>query len=128
MKKRIRITESDIRKIVKSVINEEVVNYQSDWSDEGTHFSQTIRIGLTQADLDNINNKMASLADSHDDERRVFMLNKHEVVKDNIKKPLHFGKNYLKLSQLYALANILNWKEYKRIKMDRNTILDIVQI
>ena len=45
-----------------------------------------------------------------------------------LKEPLQFGKNHLKLSQLYALAKILNWSEYKRVKLNRNTILSIVRI
>ena len=47
-------------------------------------------------------------------------------IKENL--PLQFGKNYLKLSTLYSLAELLNWGAYKRVKLNRNTILLIVRI
>jgi hypothetical protein len=74
------------------------------------------------------------MADSYDtpDENGLIgsnpMLNGHEMVSNYLRTPLQFGENHLKLSQLYALAELLNWREYKRVKMDRNTILLIVQI
>ena len=140
-KKLIRLTESDLHRIVKEsvkrVLKEESmpsVSYPSNWDDEGHHYSQTIKIGLTQEDLDALNSKLTRMADSFDtpDEDGVIsanpMLNGHEMVSNNLRTPLQFGKNHLKLSQLYALAELLNWKEYKRVKMNRNTILLIVQI
>ena len=115
MKKLIRLTESDLHRIVKEsvkrVLNEDEkpsVNYLSNWDDEGYHYNQTIKIGLTQEDFVYDPTKL--------------------MASDYLKKPLQFGKNHLKLSQLYALAKILNWAEYKRVKMDRNTILLIVHI
>ena len=140
-KKLIRLTESDLHRIVKESVKRGVkeesmpsVSYPSNWDDEGYHYNQTIKIGLTQEDLDALNSKLTRMADSFDtpDEDGVIstnpMLNGHEMSFKYLRMPLQFGKNHLKLSQLYALAELLNWKEYKRVKMDRNTILLIVQI
>lgn len=141
MKQRIRLTESDLHRIVKESVNKILkedempsVSYQSKFGDMGTHYSQTIKIGLTQEDLDTLNSKLVGMADSYDtpNENGLInsnpMLNGHEMVSKYLRMPLQFGKNHLKLSQLYALAELLNWREYKRVKMDRNTILLIVQI
>ena len=136
MKRRIRLTESDLHRIVKKsvnkILNEEgipSVSYPSNWDDEGYHYNQTIKIGLTQEDLDTLNSKLTSMANEYatPDEDGVYDPTKL-MASDYLKEPLQFGKNHLKLSQLYALAKILNWAEYKRVKMDRNTILSIVRI
>ena len=141
MKKKqvIRLTESDLHRIVKESLNRILkedlsVSYPKSWDGEGTTYSQVIKIGLTQEDLDALNKKLVGMADNYDapDENGMInpspMLNGHEMFTKNLRQTLQFGKNHLKLSQLYALAELLNWKEYKRVKMDRNTILNIVQI
>lgn len=137
----IRLNESQLKKIiaesVKKVLREDempTVSYPSKFGDMGTHYTQTIKIGLTPEDLDALNSKLVDMANGYDepDENGLIqsapMLNGHEMVSKNLRSTLHFGKNYLKLSQLYALSELLNWKEYKRVKMDRNTVLLIVEI
>lgn len=143
MKQRIRINENQFNNLVKKIVKESVqkvlkenlsVTYPKSWDDEGTTYSQVIKIGLTQEDLDALNKKLVGMADEYDtpNEDGVInqspMLNGHEMYSKNLRKTLQFGKNHLTLSQLYALQKLLNWKEYKRVKMDRNTILNIVQI
>ena len=135
-KKLIRLTENDLHKIVKESVKRALnegekpsVSYPSNWDDEGYHYNQTIKIGLTQEDLDTLNSKLTSMANEYatPNEDGVYDPTKL-MASDYLKEPLQFGKNHLKLSQLYALAKILNWAEYKRVKMDRNTILLIVHI
>lgn len=138
---RIRLTEGNLHRIVKETVNRIIkeegipsVNYSSKYGETGTHYNQTIKIGLTQEDLDSLNSKLVEMADSYDtpDERGTIdpspMLNGHEMHSGSLRNTLKFGKNHLKISQLYALAELLNWKEYKRVKMDRNTVLLIVRI
>lgn len=137
-KKLVRLTEGDLHRIIKESVNkilkEDVgVSYPKSFGNDGTVYSQVIKIGLTQEDLDALNSKLIEIADYYDtpDENGAIqkhMLNGHEMSSENVRKTLHFGKNNLKLSQLYALSELLNWKEYKRVKMDRNTVLNIVKI
>lgn len=139
--KEIRLTESDLHQIVKESVQKILkedripsVSYLNKFGKMGTHYSQTIKIGLTQEDLDALNSKLVGMADTYDtpDENGLVsanhMLNGHEMVSKNLRTILQFGENHLTLSQLYALAELLNWKEYKRVKMDRNTILLVVRI
>lgn len=95
------------------------VSYQSEWNKEGYTYTQTIRMRMSKKSLELINDACVNFAKKfkHGD---VFM--GHVMEPMNIKKPIFVGKNYLTISQLFALYHIYDWKEEKRVKLDRNTI------
>ena len=64
-KKLIRLTESDLHRIVKESVNKVLkedgmpsISYPHNWGNDGTHYNQTIKIGLTQEDSDELNSKL----------------------------------------------------------------------
>lgn len=125
------ISESQLVRIVTESVNAclnegiPTVSYNSDWNDEGTHFNQTIKIGLTKEELATLSSKISEMADeyeSSDDTSR------RDASRYLHRSSLKFGRNFLKLSELKAISDIMNWSEYKRVHLDRNTCLLIVEI
>ena len=95
------------------------VSYQKEWNEEGYTYTQTIRMRMSKKSLELINDACVNFAKKfkYGD---VFM--GHVMEPMNVKKPIFEGKNYLKISQFFALYHIYDWKEDKRVKTDRNTI------
>lgn len=96
------------------------VSYQKQWGADGTVYRQTIRISMSRKSLELLNDWAVNFARKfkHGD-----TFYGHLVEPNNIKKPLFEGKNYLKLSQFWALYYLYELQDNKRVKTDRNTIL-----
>ena len=100
------------------------VSYQKDWSADGTCYRQTIRVKMTDADLSALNDNLSDIADGLRQGGDIY--NGRFISFPNyLKEELVFGKNYLKVSQFYALSSIYDWNLEKRILDGRNTIFII---
>lgn len=99
------------------------VSFGSLWDKDGTHYNQSVRIVLNKHDLQRLSDKLRLLAADwiHSDDT---FLKSNSV---HLLKELDFGMNFLSLSQLNAICNIMDWNRCKRIHLDRNTCLTIIQ-
>ena len=95
------------------------ISYGSAWNNNGTHYSQWVRIHCTRAEFEK-NNRL--------------MLRRKELSRgvmcdhnfDLYAKTLHEGINYTNLTTCAFFANAYGFADNKRYKTDRNTIIDIV--
>lgn len=98
-----------------------VVNYNKEFDKEGNCYTQTITYFVKDFSLQYINSKMRQIAD---ETKFGQIVDGHSMIPSYIRKELVVGKNYLTISQFVALSHILNFGGEKRIKNDRNTIIN----
>lgn len=94
-----------------------VVSYRKIYCLGVTH-DQCITITLPVSELERLNAELEKSPDS------AYMMDGHEMVPKNVKKPLQTF-NALNISQFIYLYNLLGWVNFPRVKTDRNTILII---
>lgn len=95
------------------------ISYQKDWGCDGTTYRQTIRLELTKNELANLNERIAERKREHAN-----MCLFHVMVWDYV-QPFTEGKTYMRISQFALLVDLLSLNKDKRLKLDRNTILNL---
>ena len=95
------------------------ISYQKDWGCDGTTYRQTIRLELTKNELANLNRRIVKKKQAH-----APMCLFHVMWWSNVTR-LTEGKTYMKISQFVLLVDLLGLYKDKRLKLDRNTILNL---
>ena len=95
------------------------VSYLKFWDEDGTTYTQTIRVSMDEANLKHLNNKLYEIRTQL---KYGQLIDGHEVVPENIKW-LDYGKNYLTITEFVVLKRLFGWDKEKRVLDGRNTIL-----
>lgn len=95
------------------------ISYQKDWACDGATYRQTIRLEMTNDELKKLNERIAERKREHAN-----MCLFHVMVWDYV-LPFTEGKTYMTISQFVLLVDLLSLSKDKRLKLDRNTILNL---
>lgn len=95
------------------------ISYQRDWNCDGTVYLQTIRLEVSKKELVNLNKRIAKKKQGH-----APMCLFHVMWWSNV-TPITEGKTYMTISQFVLLVDLLKLYNDKRLKLDRNTILNL---
>ena len=101
------------------------VSYTRKWDNQGTCYKQTISLRMCEADLAKLNEDIRYLRTklNYGD-----TIDGHVINPTYLDTPIKFGDNHLKITQFTILRILLGWKENKRVKDGRNTILKISKL
>ena len=100
------------------------VNYNKVWDKQGTVYTQTIKVKMTESELFKLNKKLKEIAYSREKFERIGLpLDKQMYLQ--AKLPLKRGENFLNPTTLAVLCKVYNLEGNKRISQDRNTRLVI---
>ena len=95
------------------------ISYQKDWNCDGTTYLQAIRLEVSKKELANLNRRISKKKQAH-----APMCLFHVMWWSNVTR-LTEGKTYMKISQFVLLVDLLGLYNDKRLKLDRNTILNL---
>lgn len=95
------------------------ISYQKDWACDGTTYRQAIRLEMTNDELKKLNERIAERKREHAN------MCLFHVMAWNYVQPFTEGKTYMKISQFALLVDLLSLNKDKRLKLDRNTILNL---
>lgn len=100
------------------------VNYNKVWDKQGTVYTQTIKVKMTESELRRVNNTLKNIAYTRSRFQKLGIpIEKQVYLQSAI--PFEKGDNFLNLTTLDVLCNVYKLTENARVLRNKNTRLVI---
>ena len=100
------------------------VNYKKRMDSNGNVYIQTIKLKLSESELNRVNKKLKDIAYSREKMEKLGISPDKQMYLQS-KLPLKHGENFLNLTTLSTLCEVYGLKNNKRISDNKNTCLVI---
>lgn len=120
-KKRLANIKNDIENPKLTIVS---VNYKKRMDSNGNVYIQTIKLKLSESELNRVNKKLKEIAYSKEKSEKLGISSDKQMYLQ-AKLPLKYGENYLNLTTLSTLCKVYGLKNNKRVSDNKNTCLVI---